>query len=408
LLLACLLLAACGADNLSDPRDTDLDGLADKDDNCPLIENPDQANQDGDAFGDLCDSDIDGDGILNEQDDFPLDNSEYLDLDGDGIGHHQDEDNDGDGFNDDVDNCPYVANPDQADSNGLNDGEGLGDVCELSGLNDSGQNRSGGFSEYNHVSCRNGDDDLTRLQDCNFGRDALAEQGLLTGELAKVGGGKAGFDFVMLGADGQPLADQTNTGQISYCVQDKVTGLIWERKHSGNATGLINHYEDRYLWYNTDEATNAGVPGTRTMPANVGVERPCRGYDKEDDTTWCNTENYINRMNAYEGSGFCGINQWRLPSIDELNSLIDYGQGSTNRAIDIEYFPNLSGGNVLYYWTSTNNARLAGEAWAVAFDFGASVIEAKSNAYFVRLVHDPEEVVPAQEGTLLEEGATNE
>ena len=32
-------------------------------DNCPLVANSDQANADGDSFGDVCDTDDDGDGI---------------------------------------------------------------------------------------------------------------------------------------------------------------------------------------------------------------------------------------------------------------------------------------------------------------------------------------------------------
>lgn len=49
--------------------DADLDGIADEVDNCPVDPNPDQANSDGDAFGDACDTpggceatDADGDG----------------------------------------------------------------------------------------------------------------------------------------------------------------------------------------------------------------------------------------------------------------------------------------------------------------------------------------------------------
>jgi hypothetical protein len=73
------------------PADTDGDGVADADDNCPEVANSDQADTDGDEVGDACDPDSDGDGDLNE-----------------------------------ADNCPLDANPDQADG----DGDGLGDVCD--------------------------------------------------------------------------------------------------------------------------------------------------------------------------------------------------------------------------------------------------------------------------------------
>ena len=50
-----------------DPDD-DGDGDLDDDDNCQLIPNPDQANEDNDLLGDVCDPDIDGDDDPNESD----------------------------------------------------------------------------------------------------------------------------------------------------------------------------------------------------------------------------------------------------------------------------------------------------------------------------------------------------
>jgi hypothetical protein len=30
-------------------------------------------------------------------------------------------------------------------------------------------------------------------------------------------------------------------------------------------------------------------------------QRPCAGYVKDDEATWCNTQAFIKRMNEYEG-----------------------------------------------------------------------------------------------------------
>ena len=51
--------------------DADSDGVPDASDNCPNVANADQANMDGDAYGDACDDDRDGDGMPNATDGCP-------------------------------------------------------------------------------------------------------------------------------------------------------------------------------------------------------------------------------------------------------------------------------------------------------------------------------------------------
>ena len=101
------LLADTDGDGLSDGveaslgtnpliTDTDGDGIPDNRDNCPLTPNANQADNDQDGKGDVCDNDDDNDGVL-----------------------------------DTVDNCPLNANSDQADR----DRDGKGDVCDTLEIN---------------------------------------------------------------------------------------------------------------------------------------------------------------------------------------------------------------------------------------------------------------------------------
>ena len=63
--------------------DEDNDQAVDFLDNCKNLFNPSQSNLDGDNFGDVCDSDIDGDGVDNTLDAFPNDATESADTDAD-------------------------------------------------------------------------------------------------------------------------------------------------------------------------------------------------------------------------------------------------------------------------------------------------------------------------------------
>ncbi len=80
-------------DVLVEIPDTDLDTVADRDDNCPNDANTNQANLDGDALGDACDGDVDGDGVLAAADCDDRDNTvgeqfeAFQDGDGDGFGN---------------------------------------------------------------------------------------------------------------------------------------------------------------------------------------------------------------------------------------------------------------------------------------------------------------------------------
>jgi hypothetical protein len=63
-----------------------------------------------------------------------------------------------------------------------------------------------------------------------------------------------------------------------------------------------------------------------------------------------------------------GHSDWRLPSVTELISIVDFTVSSP--AIDSAAFPGTLGTVAHLFWTSTPHARSAGYRWYVSFDDG--------------------------------------
>lgn len=176
-----------------------------------------------------------------------------------------------------------------------------------------------------------------RGQDGEHGRDALAR----AGQLQKVGGGNAGFDFTKLDANGN--AQSTSAAQWD-CVRDNHTGLIWEVK----TTSGLRSMDNTYTWYNPDPTTNGGSAGVQ----NGGN---CTG-------SACDTHAFVQAVNQ---EGLCGASDWRMPTRRELMSIVHNGR--YNPAIDTDYFPNTPS---IWFWSSSPYASHSNSAWYVYFGYG--------------------------------------
>ena len=198
-------------------------------------------------------------------------------------------------------------------------------------------------------------DPIPNGQDADTGRDVTANDG---------SDGKSGFSFTKLDVSGKPLPISSETWS---CVLDNVTKLIWETK---TADGGLQHNGNTYTSYNPDGRTNAGNSGTQ----NGGV---CNGSN-------CDTYDYVNSINTLK---LCGFDNWKMPSFEQLNSIVDYSVASPGPTIDNIYFPNTKSD---WYWSSSVDSESNGfssKLWGLYFDNGESLRgEQSTSSGYIRLV----------------------
>jgi Alpha-tubulin suppressor and related RCC1 domain-containing proteins len=204
-------------------------------------------------------------------------------------------------------------------------------------------------------------------QDADHGRDINADTN-------SENNGHAGFNFTKIGADGRALEFQTETwddlgseaaGTKWSCVKDNNTGLIWEVKNN-NFTPDLHDKDWSYTWYQPDNTKNAGNAGSTGGNSCGGLINPC------------NTSSYVTAVNQL---GWCGARDWRLPTSDELFSIVALDR--SNPAIDTDYFPKTT---TSWSWSSNALSKLTANAWGIHFDAGRVEWAPKSNQYQVTLV----------------------
>ncbi len=210
---------------------------------------------------------------------------------------------------------------------GCGGGDGGGDVV----VDDTGSGNNNGDDLPKPFQPRNNDTGVTLCggnlfntatcplanfpgQDGDHGRDANTDTNL-------GGDGHLGFSFTKLDAAGNTLASDANSWA---CVRDEVTGLIWEAKTDdwGIHDGRIG-----FAWGDHSATSCATL-------------------------TACNTDTLIAAVNS---EALCGYNGWRLPKMEELQSITDYGQVSPEPLLDTDYFPHYrnAGGTIQTYWSSS-------------------------------------------------------
>ncbi len=142
---------------------------------------------------------------------------------------------------------------------------------------------------------------------------------------------------------GKPLQSSSFVDNHDGTITDTATGLMWQKCSMGQ----------------TYNASTNGCDGSATKYTWQQALAECEGLELADH------------------------NDWRMPNINELQSIVDYSRHKPT--VDATYFPNTSSSE---YWSSTTptNSSYMNYAWRVNFNVGYISDYDKDNPDYVRAV----------------------
>jgi hypothetical protein len=147
---------------------------------------------------------------------------------------------------------------------------------------------------------------------------------------------------------------------------------------------------DSGTFHGQDGFYETGCPPEGRFVATVEtVTDNCTGLMWQKDTADTNDDWQIDEYDrlawrdalAYcEELSFVGHDDWRLPNVRELQSIVDYGRD--HPAVDPVFESTMS-----WYWSSSTLVVTPADAWGVCFGYGGAVQDfGKTGTYYVRAV----------------------
>lgn len=108
-----------------------------------------------------------------------------------------------------------------------------------------------------------------------------------------------------------------------------------------------------------------------------GANSNCSG--EATQYSWVDALKWVSMAN--QSQGFAGHNDWRIPNINELRSIVE--DCNSEPAINATLFPATPR---FKFWSSSTYSALMSNAWLVDFDQGRDNFELKTNRNVIRLV----------------------
>ena len=107
---------------------------------------------------------------------------------------------------------------------------------------------------------------------------------------------------------------------------------------------------------------------------------------KNRDLNWTEANEYCENLKL------AGFDDWRLPTLYELESIIDYKykDNAPYNKVNKRFFKNMK---TTYYWSSSEYVHYPREAWLVKFDWGESYIYPKDKYKMVKCVRGGNELM---------------
>ncbi|RWU09176.1 DUF1566 domain-containing protein [Pseudidiomarina gelatinasegens] len=221
-------------------------------------------------------------------------------------------------------------------------------------------------------------------QDADYGRDTGAE-GSFDDD------GQGNLNFTKLDFNGNALP--RNAVEFE-CVRDNLSGTVFAVWGSPDYIRTWNDPANLYRWYNSDSANNATNPGTASpYELELNVDETywnaptCAFPNIEggpiDYSAGCTSENYLTYLNVM---GYCGFSDWRLPTVNEVQSSSMFGQ---ILSYDANYFPDVAQFNSTKIMTSSPAADNAGAAWCWDIENSRRMLCNKNDYISIRAARNP-------------------